>query len=95
MPISADLQLVLTMLLLPLVGWLWREGHSRLKAVEDRQLLAERELAAFRLLVAREYASLQHVREVENRFLDDLGEIKGTLKEIHRALIAQRTGAAE
>lgn len=95
MPISADLQLVLTVLMVPLGGWLWREFHNRLKLMEERQRQAERDLANFQLLVATEYASQQHVRDVENRFFQDLVEIKETLKEIHRELRAARVGAAE
>lgn len=95
MSIPADLQLVITVLLVPLVGWLWREGHARLKAAEERQRAAERELADFKLVVAREYASLGALAQAESRLLDAVAEIKKSLDDIHRELRKGRLGAAE
>lgn len=91
--VAADFMWWLTAVQLPVLAGLFRlvqQGRARTEAVE--RTTAERlgglreELAAYKLDVARTYASLAYLKEVETRLTDHLVRIEAKLDRAARAV---------
>jgi len=56
------------------------EANARITAIGSKLDTVQLGLEAFKLQVAKEYASVDHLQEVERRILDGFKELKADLK---------------
>lgn len=65
------------------------ENEAAIKSIGLKLDEAKIDLAAFKLTVAKEYASVEHLESVETRILDGFKEFKKDLKEWLAELASQ------
>lgn len=83
--IAFDLTWWLTVVELPaLAGLLWLIWRTRIDA-ERAQLALREDLTAYKLEVARTYASIPYLKDVERRLTDHLLRIEAKLDSMPRA----------
>lgn len=80
----------------PSVGFVYGTLRNRIsevdraaRAIGDKFDTTREDLALFKLTVAKEYASVDHLQDVERRILDGFKELKKDLKEGLEALARQ------
>lgn len=78
---------VVVSILVPSLGFVYatlrnrlNEANNRITAIGEKLDDCRLDLAAFKLQVAKEYASVDHLQEVERRILDGFKELKADLK---------------
>jgi uncharacterized coiled-coil protein SlyX len=73
----------------PLVGFVYGTLKARIADAERQCAKLSDDLAAYKLTVAKEYASVDHLQEVERRITDGFKELKADLKAGLDALARQ------
>lgn len=64
------------------IGGVWWRAHTRINAVEQ-------DLQRFKLQVARENVTSNHLKELENRLIGTLDKLSEDLKDLRNALLSR------
>ena len=61
---------------------MWQALSKGIRAAEDKTAAVEKELAEYKTQVAKEYASMRHLKEVEERLVKAMDHLSDTISDM-------------